>query len=543
VLTVLVLLAASCGGDGGSSTSTPTTAPPVTSTTTTTVPVASTTTTQPATTTTEPPALIFPRSVSCTSELAAFPCDALADGDPATRWNAADGGVGATVTFAFDPPIQITGITFENVAEEEPFSRNARIRTVRVTADDIGGSTGFDLADERAPQRFDLETAATSVLQLTIVAAYPGREFDGSPPYEELALAGIGFLGYPADLPDLPEGSAAGRPAAAGLSALAEIEAGGAGEIRDIAFDGQSFLALAWLRDGETTLWASLDGLMWERRSRIGWFDPGDGPSVLIPAGEAGIVATGRHVASAAAWRSADDGASWVEVRLDEGQIADGALTPVGLVAVGSDPLGGAAVWWSDDGEAWEATSGEDLPAGGPLTRVAASGELLLALGDASSGIAAATSLDGRVWRPLEPEGLEAAAIGDLVIDEGTALVLDPAGPVLWSAAGTGTWSPDPLLRMLTGPGETATGAGLALLGNRLVLVGGAGPAVPGPDDTPAVPRGWMREPDGTWTALRPPDPGPLPLSPVAWAAGRGRIVVALDDGAGGLVVWVAQPA
>jgi hypothetical protein len=174
---------------------------------------------------------------------------------------------------------------------------------------------------------------------------------------------------------------------------------------------------------------------------------------------------------------------------------------------------------------------------------VAASGELLLALGSGDGGIAAATSLDGRVWRPLEPEGLDAATVADLVVTDGTALALEPAGPTLWTAAGTGAWTADPLRWMLAGPGETPTGAGLALLGSRLVVVGGAESAVPGPDDPPAVPHGWIREPEGSWTALRPPDPGELSLAPVASATGRGRLVVALDDGAGGLIVWVAQPA
>lgn len=540
LLAGLMLLAAACG-DGAATSSTPATGPPTSTTTTTTLPVTTTTTTLPATTTTEPPARVFPGSVSCTSELAAFPCTALADGDPTTRWNAADGGVGATVTFVFDPPIRLTGLTFENVADEEPFSRNARIRTVRITTDDAESNTTFDLLDERPPQQFDLATEATSRLQLTVVAAYPGREFDGRPPFEELALAGVGFLGYPADEPDLPEGSAAGRPPAPGISLLAEIDAGGDGELRDVAFDGESFLALVWLTDGETTLWASPDGLAWERRGRIGWFDPGDGPSMLIPGGDAGLVAAGRHVADASAWHSPDGGVSWLETRLEGGRMVDGTLTPVGLVAVGADALGGAAVWWSDDGLAWETTSGDDLQAGGPLARVAGSDELLLALG--TNGAVAATSLDGRVWRPLQPEGLDAATIDDLVVVGGTALALQAAGPVLWSAAGTGAWTADPLRWMLTGPGETATGTGLALLGSRLVIVGGALPVVSGPDDPPAVPRAWMREPDGAWTALRPPDPGESPLTPVATAAGRGRIVVALDDGAGGLVVWVAQPA
>ncbi len=54
-----------------------------------------TTTLAPSTTTAVTVVQLEPIRIDCTSELAAFPCDALIDGDPNNSWNATEGGEGA----------------------------------------------------------------------------------------------------------------------------------------------------------------------------------------------------------------------------------------------------------------------------------------------------------------------------------------------------------------------------------------------------------------------------------------------------------------
>ena len=90
---------------------------------------------------TVPIAQLSPIRVNCTSELTSFPCAALLDGDPATSWNATDGGIGVEITFLFAPPVQITEMIIQNVEDECRFLRNARIKGIEVLIDDLTQAT------------------------------------------------------------------------------------------------------------------------------------------------------------------------------------------------------------------------------------------------------------------------------------------------------------------------------------------------------------------------------------------------------------------
>lgn len=150
------------------------------------------------TTTTQPPLDIValqPIRVECTSELASFPCRALIDDDPDNSWNAREGGVGATLTFLFSPPVQIAEVIFFNLDDTERFERNARIKGIEIVIDDLPQATIAELGDTNQPQRVQLRSLRTSSVVMTITSAYPGQTHEGREPYKELALHEIAFYG------------------------------------------------------------------------------------------------------------------------------------------------------------------------------------------------------------------------------------------------------------------------------------------------------------------------------------------------------------
>lgn len=139
---------------------------------------------------------LTPIRADCTLTLDAFPCDALIDDDPDNRWNAADGGIGAELTFFFSPPVQITEMFLVNVQDEERFNRNARIKGLEIVIDDLSQATIDELDDTNAePQRIQIRSLRTSSLTIKITSAYPGTSFDGKEPFTELALQEIQFFG------------------------------------------------------------------------------------------------------------------------------------------------------------------------------------------------------------------------------------------------------------------------------------------------------------------------------------------------------------
>ena len=145
-----------------------------------------------------------PVRVDCTSELNAFPCEALIDDDPDNAWNAEAGGVGTSITFYFSPPVQITEVIFYNLEDTERFTRNARIKGIEIVIDDLPQSTIAELEDSNEPQRVPVRSLRTSSVTITITSAYPGQVYDGREPFYELALQEIEFFGRVA--PELPGG-------------------------------------------------------------------------------------------------------------------------------------------------------------------------------------------------------------------------------------------------------------------------------------------------------------------------------------------------
>lgn len=138
---------------------------------------------------------LAPIRTTCSSELASFPCTALTDSDPDNRWNATEGGIDAEVTFLFSPPVQITELFIDNVQNEERFRRNARVKGLEITTDDLFQSVIVELDDTNEPQKVQIGSLRTSSLTIKITSNYPGQTFEGKEPFPELAMQQVTFYG------------------------------------------------------------------------------------------------------------------------------------------------------------------------------------------------------------------------------------------------------------------------------------------------------------------------------------------------------------
>ena len=249
---------------------------------------------------------------------------------------------------------------------------------------------------------------------------------------------------------------------------------GTGGQMSDVVHGGKGWLAVG-RTSGETPgplAMTSQDGVTWQKAAF-----PAGPPPVAAAAGPSGYVAAG----TGAVWRSADL-RTWRRTDLD-GAASDVTAAAGTYVAVG-DKDGAPAVWTSADGAEWTAA---ELPAGlasGPLSRVAAHGSVLVAIGadgaplvspdggktwaahalggdlnataitQGPDGFVAAatnarrdavvlTSADGVAWRRLRVPGLAGpgerrltamTAMGPAVLATGTVVDADSESPLLWKA-------------------------------------------------------------------------------------------------------------
>jgi hypothetical protein len=97
--------------------------------------------------------------------------------------------------FEFEQPVAITHIEFTNIADDDRFRQNYRIRGYRVTVDDLTLELSDQLQDVNEPQRFDVASFRTTVLTIEVTSTYPAESIDDGPPYTELALADVRFFG------------------------------------------------------------------------------------------------------------------------------------------------------------------------------------------------------------------------------------------------------------------------------------------------------------------------------------------------------------
>ncbi len=133
--------------------------------------------------------------VTCSSELPDFPCHALIDGDPTTAWNVSGGGEGAEIRVVFDGSTRVTTVVFDNLADDEGLTRNARAHMIEIHITDSGAVAAEELDSGHGPYRVRVAPDSTESLVIHILSTYPGEHYDGLEPFEELALQEVTFTG------------------------------------------------------------------------------------------------------------------------------------------------------------------------------------------------------------------------------------------------------------------------------------------------------------------------------------------------------------
>jgi hypothetical protein len=117
------------------------------------------------------------------------------DGRAATAWNSDGQGAGATLTYTFAAPVDLTSITVLNGYQKvrtdsdgktvDLFALNQRVKALRVVTD--AGSADWTLRDDRAPQSLARAFGRTRTVRLEVLATYPSRK------YKDLAVSEVRF--------------------------------------------------------------------------------------------------------------------------------------------------------------------------------------------------------------------------------------------------------------------------------------------------------------------------------------------------------------
>ncbi|MFG2090189.1 hypothetical protein [Spirillospora sp. NPDC048824] len=230
---------------------------------------------------------------------------------------------------------------------------------------------------------------------------------------------------------------------------------GAGGWLSDVVHGGKGWLAVGRTSGAKPAplVMTSQDGASWQKAAF-----PAGPPPVAVVTGPAGYVAAG----AGAMWRTADL-KTWKRTDLD-GAPSDVAAAAAKYVAVGA--RGEApAVWTSADGVTWTAA---ELPAGlatGPLTDVAAHGNILVAIG--ADGAPLVSADGGTTWGARGLGGdFNATAITSTPDGFVVAAVTSARNAVVLASADGGTW------RRLPVPGLSGAGD------QRLTVLTAMGPAV-----------------------------------------------------------------
>ncbi|HYJ74933.1 MAG TPA: hypothetical protein VEV65_04995, partial [Kineosporiaceae bacterium] len=117
------------------------------------------------------------------------------DGKPQTAWNSDGRGVGASLTYTFDEPVDLRSLTVRNGYQKtlrtsggatvDLFALNQRVRTFTVVTD--SGRVSWDLRDDRAPQTLTHDFGRTRTVRLEVAAVYPSAK------YRDLAVSDVTF--------------------------------------------------------------------------------------------------------------------------------------------------------------------------------------------------------------------------------------------------------------------------------------------------------------------------------------------------------------
>jgi hypothetical protein len=117
------------------------------------------------------------------------------DGRAATAWNSDGQGTGATLTYRFAAPVDLTSITVLNGYQKvrtgsdgktvDLFSLNQRVKALRAVTD--AGTVAWTLRDDRAPQTLARAFGRTRTVRLEVLSTYPSRR------YTDLAVSEVRF--------------------------------------------------------------------------------------------------------------------------------------------------------------------------------------------------------------------------------------------------------------------------------------------------------------------------------------------------------------
>lgn len=318
---------------------------------------------------------LHPSSISCSSELPDFPCSNLIDGDPATEWQAPNGGIGAVITIEFAAPVTISEVKLTNIPDDARFMRNGRIREVVATAPPSLAVIRPDFADsnQRAVGFGHHDWAGVTSLVVEVTRAYPGQSVGDLPPFAELALAELEIVGHPGAPPagDPTTATTVTLPAPAAITgswSQTNPDLGGLlVQVRDLIWDGEAFYLLLRVGFGDLIVWRSADGIQWDQYSQIGTSGTLDGPWHLVSA-DGRLLAGGRRGLVPTVW--IEDGANrWREVEVaPSGAILGLIEYRDRFVAVGhvpawdegieAPPARHGVIWVSSDAETWTEVAG-----------------------------------------------------------------------------------------------------------------------------------------------------------------------------------------
>jgi len=313
------------------------------------------------------------------------------------------------------------------------------------------------------------------------------------------------------------------------------VPAGDTSEPNTVAIGPLGMLAFGGVCCGieERAVWRSADGLHWKRVPPGPGFNQRTTFMQRVVGLKTGWVAVGAQGGQAAIWTSSD-GSDWQPVDpavagLGKGSVSDVALTPDGLVAVGTiDDAAGThdgAIWVSKDGVEWNRIAGADLALIGPddteLWRVVSFARGLFVVGNFGS----------HVDRVKCERALGAVASLDAAPPPDTAFSCGWGQEHHWLSPDGSAWvrlpPPDPL------PGEPPDPRPRPIE-YRLVIAGGPGlvnlteDSVP-PDSDSGI---WVSADGVGWQGVDPRFPGPAGTVPSGLAV-FGRQIVAVGEKAG----------
>ncbi len=141
-------------------------------------------------------AQLFPFTVEASSELPGWEAANLIDADSTNSWNdASQRGDGATLTFRFEQPMQISQIVVHNLTDEERFHRNYRIKGLEISINDLPTKALEVLDDTMEPQAIQIASVETTEVTLRVTSTYEAETFNGETPFTELALQEVKFYG------------------------------------------------------------------------------------------------------------------------------------------------------------------------------------------------------------------------------------------------------------------------------------------------------------------------------------------------------------